>query len=167
MDELRKIMVPAGHSVTTAKLIEVLQKPSEVGDTLTDEQLAAACGKDTRPAGDGYANLMSAIKYVRKHDGVVWGRLTGANAIKRLSAEEIATVAERASSTIRRAATATVSKLKCVALDNVPEEARPKYTSLLAQHGALAAFAKGDTRKKLIARGGPAFDPSKLLESFK
>jgi hypothetical protein len=167
MEELRRIRVPAGHSVTTAKLIERLTQPSKIGDLLTDEELMAFCGKDTRPDGNGYRNLASAIKYVRKHDGIVWERVRDAEAIKRLVPDEIISTAEAASSRIRRTATAAAEKVKTVPLDSVAPEERPKFTALLAQHAALASFAKTDTRKKLIARGGGAFDPAKLLESFK
>lgn len=164
--DIRRIKVPAGHSVTTAKLIELLQKPSEIGDTLSDEALTAECGKATGANGDGYASLMSAIRYVRAHNNIVWARVHGADAIKRLCADEIADVAERSSSMIRRAAKATVSKLSCVEMGKVDEKDRPRFTSLIAQHGALAAFAKSDTRKKLLARGVPTFDPNRLLEAF-
>lgn len=159
-------MVPAGHSVTTGKLIELLQKPSEIGDTISDEQLTAACGKDTRPGGNGYGHLHTAINYVLKHNQLVWQRVRGAEAIQRLDPDGIADAAKRSSSMICRAAKKSVAKLQCVELEKVEESDRPKFVSLLAQHGALAAFAKSDTRKKLEARDCPTFDPSKLLSAF-
>jgi hypothetical protein len=166
MEDLKRIMVPAGHSVVTAKLIEVLQRPSKIGDVISDEDLTDACGRDTRTGQKGYNNLCRAINFVLNHNGLVWKRLRDADAIKRLSAPEIEDVAKRATTSIGRAARKNVTKLQCVPLDDVPETDRTRFTSLIAQHGAIAAFSKPDIRKKLEVREGVTFDPAKALAAF-
>ncbi len=81
-ESVKATAVQQGMRLATSKLIEVLSA-GKVGDVLTDEQLFAICERKTMPGGDGYVNLLSAIRHVeRKKYGLVWRRVAAAGCIK-------------------------------------------------------------------------------------
>jgi hypothetical protein len=165
--EVRRIMVPHGISLPTAKLIEKI-KDGKPGDVLSDADLTAACGRPTEPEGSGYANLMSAISYVRRMHGVVWERVRAERCIKCLNPKEILSTADASAGKIRRESMKSVQKLRTIVLDNLEESERPAVLSRMAQHGTLAQFAKADSRKKFEAGNvSAAISPAKMLELLK
>lgn len=158
----------SGMGPVTAQLVELL-KVGKPGDTLTDEQLTAHCGRDTSPEGKGYGNLQTAIKHVASSDTpVVWERIRGANAIKCLTGSETTTSVQRDLTSVRRRSYRAVKKLKAIDMGSLSPTEVSKVNVLSAQVGTIAAFAKPDTTKKLEARQVQSVpDMTKFLEVWK
>jgi len=165
--EVERIAVPHGLSVTTAKLIEKM-KGGKPGDTLTDDELTEACGKNTKVTGDGYSNLQTAIRYCVNNHGIFWQRITGAWMLKCLTASETLMTGSSQLKRISRRARRTVKQLRTINVAELPNGEAPKFNTLVAQCTSLAMFASTDATKKLEARGlTQPIDMGKLLEAMK
>ncbi len=164
--QVQRIPAVPGMALATEKLIERL-KAGRVGEVVTDEELTRVAGKNTRPNGDGYANLQSAIGYVSRRHQVVWSRQRGACAIKCLSADEIVTAGESDLETVHRRSKRAVLRLNIASSVETDAAKLPRLHALLAQHGTLAAFSRHDTLKKLEARQvQQPLDMKRLLEGI-
>lgn len=151
-----------------ASLVKLLAA-GKVGDTLTDEQLATACGQPVTPGSNGYASLQSAIRYVRVNHAMEWKRVLKANAIKCLNASETLVVGQSDLRQIRRRTKRSLQKLGTVKLKDLPQEERHTHTILSAQLGALHLCADVGTTKKLAARVEEITNPdaTRVLEMFR
>lgn len=158
--------VPGIHFISSM-LVDRL-KSGKPGDVITDEEMRELCGKDTRPGGDGYCYLATAIKICLKEHRVVWKRTRGAWCIKCLVLEELLLVAKTNSVRIHKTAKKSIETMQTVSLDVIPEVKRPEYLARMAQFGTIAAFTKKDTQEKMIARNiCQPFDVQKMLEAMK
>jgi hypothetical protein len=164
MSELRKIMVPRGHSIVTAKLIEMLET-GKVGDVLTDEAMSAAVGVDCSVQGKGYPSLMSAIRWCIRNHSIHWQRIHGSHSIKCAASSETLTAVEGNIRQVKKRMGRTLKLSACVKVDDLPGEEKTKFLAMVAQVGTLAQFASGSTTKALVARHiTAAFDPAKTLQ---
>lgn len=146
----KSIHVPCGLCLCSAKLIEFLRAAE--GDTLTDEDMTAHCGKDTRPDGNGNGSLSTAVRYVLRNDGIHWQRIRGARAIKRCTPSETVSTAQAAQKHIHRSSKRAVMKLNTVSLPFLAENERTPFLTLAAQLGTLAMMSSRNAAKQLEAR---------------
>jgi len=155
-----------GMSPVTAKLIDKL-KTGKVADILTDMELEEHCGRDTRVTGNGYGNLMTAIRHTTRRYDLVWARIKGENALRCLGSKAIA---EGLESDIKR----TGKRMKwanirasLVKLDELGEDLSKRFIANKVITGTIKLLTKKTTLKKLMASSVSIVDPRKLLESFK
>lgn len=157
-----------GRSLATKRLIELLSdiaKPH--GSRLTDEVMSEHCGKDTRPGGDGYGNLGTAIRACEK-DGIMWKREPGAGCIVKCDNERVMDAAGKARKHGKRTAGRALNQLRCADLNAMTPEGRTEYLAELAVAGTMVVAADNRTMKKLKARNVQSpIDPGRLLEAFK
>lgn len=164
-DELQRMHIRPGLRLETLKLIEKL-KAGKIGDVLTDGELTELCGKCTRVGGEGYAYLLSAIKYVLREHGLVWRRVTGEDTIKCLDAKEVRSKAAADRQSTSRRGKRTVRQIQAV-YDTADETTRAALNRELSTHGALVAMASNKMQKKLEARNPVAEpNPRALLEAL-
>lgn len=164
--DVKQVQIRPHMRLETVKLIEAL-KQGKVGDTKTDEELKAICGKDTFVGGAGYAYLQSAIRHVLNNEPhLVWQRVTGAGCIKCLGAPEVASTADSVRRSTCRREKRVVRQMRAVYKD--AEDGEQKELGMrMAVHGTLAAMASSQMAKKLEARDvSEAADPAKLLEAM-
>ena len=165
MSDTRFPHVP-GHSPVSAKLIEILRDSK--ADQLTDEALTAACGKDTRSGGKGYASLGVAIRYVAKHHGIVWERIPKAWAIRKLDSSQIVESTGRGMRRMGRIGKREVIKLGAVEVQALPIAERSRYNAHAAQLSTLVVLASRDATKKLETRNeSSGLDLKRLLDAMK
>ncbi len=164
MSELRKIMVPTGHSVKTAKLIELLEA-GKVGDILTDKALSEAAGEDCSVTGKGYPSLMTAMRWCVRHKAIHWHRIHGAKAIKCAASEETVMAVESNIRHVKKSMGRTLKLSGCVKLNELPADRKTEFLAMVAQVGTLNQFASANVTKSFTARNvTTAFDPAKTLE---
>ena len=160
MSESKSVPAVGRLGVTAAALVERLRQ-GKPGDTFTDEQMQAICGKDTSSEGAGYSSLQSAINHVRANHGLVWQRIQKANAIRCLSADETVVNVGSDLRAIRKRTRRTVSKLETVDVSKIENaENRSRATVLAAMFGAIQAVSSSATVKKLDVRAGDIKTPS-------
>jgi hypothetical protein len=140
----------SGMSPRTMKLIERL-KTMKPGDAVSDAELTTVAGASTAVGGDAYANLMSACRYVLRHEGIVLERVVGAHVIKCLNGPETVTSVERGRERIGRRVRREVSKLRVVDVSQLPAGEKTTALVLRAQLGALSTYSSAGTAKKLAA----------------
>lgn len=158
-----------GRSPETAALIARLET-GKPGDILTDEELTKiANGRDTMPGGEGYGYLTSAIRHLAACPApVYWERIRGAYAIRRITDSEKVKSSDADRKSVSRRAKKAARRLAFTNRENLTQEEAAKANALHAQLGTIAAFAHGDTTKKLEARAvQSAPDMTRLLEAFK
>lgn len=168
MSEVKTIPAVGKLGPTAAQLVEKL-KDGKAGDTLTDEQLAAICGKATGPNQPGYSSLQSAISHVRSNHGLTWQRLPKANAIRCLNAEETVESVTGDLRSIKKKSRRAASKLRTVDPSKIKDDStRHKVTVLGAMMGALQVMAAGATVAKLEVRAHELSTPDagKVLGLF-
>lgn len=133
----------SGVSITTAKLIERLQE-GDVGDTVTDDELTEYCGRDTRPNGDGYSNLLSAIRYVTHHHDIVWDRQVGEGYLKALNSSERLSLTERRRKHIHGTSRRAGLELPSPTADDLTDEER---SAVLVKDAQLKFLIVGSSTK--------------------
>ena len=135
----RQFTAVPGLSVESQLLIDRLRK-SSIGDIVTDTVLNAVCGTDVSSKGRGYGFLQTAIKHLEQ-EGIVWQRLRGERAIKRLNAVEISSTSKSARKHIRRVASRTLLKLGAFKPSSLPAEQQADYIQEISAMGTLAQFS--------------------------
>ncbi len=163
-EEIKRVLVPRGHSLTTAKLIEILEKGA-VGDVLTDEKLSGMAGKDCSVKGKGYPSLMSAIRWCISQHAIHWQRIAGSHAIKCVTSVETVEAVESNIHQVKRRMHRTLKLSRCVKLPELKTEDRTKFLAMVAQAGTIEQFAGGAATKALASRNvKDAIDFGKTLE---
>lgn len=153
-------------SPTTAKLIDALRAVQ--GDTITDEELMAVCGKDTRSNRPGYGNLTTAIRRIRREDSIVWARVRGANALRRLDGNGIDNTLNASLKHIRKMGRTAVEKSGCVKASDLEGEELSSFLAKQAILGTMILMGRTQTIKQLAARKiDNAMLAPALLEAFK
>lgn len=170
MNEVQKSdAYPFMHGIcpATSKIIDKL-KNGEVGDIVTDEELKDICGKDTKPHGNGYGNLGTALRILeRKHDKV-WLRVKGANCLKCCNSTEIADVCDNDIQRVRRRTNRTNNRIVLVDISQLSSDDAKRFMANSALSGTIELMSRRNTIKKLIARGTKtSIDLPKLLAVFK
>lgn len=150
-DEIRKFPNYSGLSPRTSKLIERL-KTMKVGDTVSDDELSTVAGANTAVGGEAYSNLLSACRYVLRHEGIVLERVVGAHCIKCLNGTETVTSVERGRANIGRRVRREATKLRQVDVAALPQTEKTTALVLRAQLGVLATYSSAATTKKLAAQ---------------
>jgi hypothetical protein len=135
--------IVSGMSLTTARLIERLRQ-GQVGDTVSDEELTELCGRNTRPDGDGYNNLLSAIRYVTRNHGVVWERQVGENYLKALDSTERLSLVERRRKHVHRTSRRAGLELPSPNADDLTYEQR---SEVLVKDAMLRCMIVGSSAK--------------------
>lgn len=160
---INRIMVPRGHSLATASIIELLEK-GETSDVLTDEQISTVANKDCSVTGNGYSSLMSAIRWVISNNGIHWQRVKGSGAIKCVTSAETITAIEGNIRQVKKRMSRTIKLSACVDVNAIPQTDRPKFLAMVAQAGTIAQFASSNATKALEARNvKEPFDFTKTL----
>lgn len=156
-----------GISPVTSKIVDRL-KTGKIGDIVTDEELLNICGKDTKPHGDGYGNLGTALKILERKHGKVWMRVKGANCLKCCNSEEIADVCDSDIQRVRRRSKRANNRATLVDISILSNDDAKRFMANVAITGTIELLSKRDTAKKLMARETKtSIDLPKLLEAFK
>jgi hypothetical protein len=156
-----------GLSPVTSKLVDLL-KVGKPNDKLTDEEMSAHCGRDTRVGGNGYGNLGTAIGRTEKFYGIVWKRVLAENCIVCLTDEGKMSVVQDSTVSIHRKARRAIRVGGLVDINNIPEDKRSGFLVTAAQVGATELMTRTTTARKLLARGViKTPDISLMLEAFK
>lgn len=170
MDEvLQKEAYPfmPGISPVTSKIVDKL-KTGTIGDVVTDEELKAICGRDTRPQGNGYGNLATALKMLERNHDKVWMRVKGAYCLKCCDSQEIAVACDSDIQRVRRRTKRTNRRGMLVDIDKLQPDDAKHFLANMAISGTIALLSKKDTSKKLMLRDiKTPMDLPKLLEAFK
>jgi hypothetical protein len=119
---------------------------------LTDEQLEHACDRKTAPGGDGYAYLMSAIRYVEREHGIVWKRVTGAGQIQCLGPKEVTTLADSVRKSTYRRSKRTVRQIAAV-YDEADNDTRIELNRQMAVQGNILTMSSPQMQKRLKGKG--------------
>ena len=171
-EQQKQTVVLGGMRQATVKLIEKL-KTGKPGDTATDAELTEACGKSTRPCepdtklpGEGYAYLLSAIRYCEREYGVVWRRVHGEEHIQVLNNAGKLGLASSHRKHVHRMAKRTMRVLGSVVPSELDDEAKRDFLSMSAMHGALATLTTSKAVKKLKAGEPVVADPKRLLAAL-
>ena len=160
--DARRMPPIGGICPQTARLIELLQATDK--EVLTDEEMTAACGRQTRSGGNGYGNLHTAVGYVFRTTGVLWERIHRAGAIQRLDDKGKITCSDKHHRSGQRKTRRSVEALRAVDAEGLPAEQRRDFLATLAQRQTLLILGRTDTRKKLAARNvADPLDVRKLL----
>lgn len=156
-----------GMSPVTMKLIDGL-KNGKHGDMLTDTQLSAICGEPTAPGQKGYAKLASAIRYCKRHHGVVWCRQYHGGLIKCLDDAERLDYTHQRRRKARRVIRDAGLIASTIDLEKLPAERRAEHAAITAQLRGLAVFTDSGFTKALVAsRANVPPTADKLLTAFK
>ena len=139
-----------------------------VGDIVTDEELTALCGNDTRTGGKAYGCLQSAMRQALKKNNLVWKRIIGANALKCLGPTEVVETVHSNRHSICRKAKTAVQKLHAVAqVANCGTQEKMSLTMAAAHLGSIAILSSNATQKKMEARTiTQELDMNKMLEAM-
>jgi hypothetical protein len=165
MSETR--FIPSGYSPTTGVLADRL-KSGKPGDVVTDEELTSVCLKDTRVDGDGYNNLLSAMRYCEKTQGVVWQRVRGENRLECQNDEGKYHAGRSRLSSARRFARTASRVLLLTDIDSLPEDDRPKARAAAAVAGMMSAVSRPSAVKQLADMGASEVPAQKaLLDIFR
>jgi len=167
MNETVTFTTIAGMSPSTSKLISRL-KSGEQGQTISDDELSIIAGRDTRVKGDGYANLMTAIKHVRRNHALAWERIKGAAAIRCLVCEEAIESGDRRRRLAGRHVKIGIQTLHTIDIAKVKQEDRTLILVRMAQLGAIAMAASSNTTREMEKRS-ISEPPSRaaLIDMFK
>jgi hypothetical protein len=158
--ETRAIPAVGRLGVTAAALVEALRH-GKPGDTYTDEQLQAICGKATGAGEPGYGALCSAINHVRTNNGRVWQRIRSAGAIRCLDPDETVVNVGSDMRSLRLRARRAASKLQTVDTAKIKDpENKTKAMVLGAMFGAIRAVSSTGTLKSLGVRTQQLQTPS-------
>jgi hypothetical protein len=133
----------------TTQIVELI-KDISINDEYTDEAMRKACGKDTKPGGDGYRYLRSALRIVLRDHGRLCKRVRGKGCIKCLNVGDAITVVKSNLRAIRKNGTQSVRALAAVS-EHASAEELPQVNALVAQVGTLAVLASSTQTKKLIS----------------
>ncbi len=149
-EELSKYPHITGIAPQTVKLIERF-KDLNPGDTVTDSEMTALIGRNTRDhgVGGGAGNLDSATRYVERHHGRIVRRIKGAGIVKCLNASEVVNVVERRREHIGRTSRRAGRELSHVDTAKLEPAEKTKALVLRAQIGMLSSFASANTQKRL------------------
>lgn len=164
--EANVIAGPQGMRLATAQLIEKL-KEGKQGDVLTDEELSSLCGRKTCVNGDGYHNLMQAIKNVERNHGLVWQRVAGSGCIKCITDEEKLARLGGKIDHIGRVARREMNVGATINLSALPKDRQMEAGAKVAVLGLHRQFGTKKAVKALETRGTmKAPDMAKMLEMF-
>lgn len=156
---------PHGYAPETGILIERLSTGNP-GDIVTDEELSRMIGRDTRPDGDGYTYLLSAIRYVCRNHGVVWSRRRGEHLLVCQDSAGALTLAQSGVQHIRRAAIRSLDVLATVKHNELTAEQRVAHRATLLQIGAIRTFSRGSTYRQLQRSTVDVVPTKELLRAF-
>jgi|GEM_PF-6718967 len=165
---IKRIPSFPGIGLTTRKLVDLLQ--STKSDRISDEELTAACGKNTRDngKGGGAGALASAIRYVLNHDGKVWARERGVASIKLLDDVERAELPSAARRSVNRKFRRELRKADTVDRSKLNDRTRKLFEAECAQMTFAAHAMSANTIKKLEARSATTPEEVlKMLEALK
>jgi hypothetical protein len=156
-----------GLSPVTAKIIDRL-KDGNVGDIVTDEELQACCGRDTRPNQNGYGNLATALKRLERIHGKVWLRVKGSDCLKCCDSIEIANTCDNDIQRVRRRTKRLNRRASLVDVESLKPDDAKRFMANCAISGTIGLLSQTSTAKKLMARNtDKPIELPKLLEAFK
>jgi hypothetical protein len=153
MNEVNRLKSVPGMSLQTLKLIDLLSN-GKVGDIITAEAMSQCIGVGVCPDDKGNAYLQSALRYLIKHNGLVWRWQAKQFCVKCLDANEITELADWRRGKIKRESRKACREV-AIALDRgaeLSDDQRGKALALAAQHGTIAQFAGSSTTKAIEVR---------------
>jgi hypothetical protein len=161
-----KELVIGKYSLYTAKLIELLTGTDK--QLISDAELEACCGFDTRPGERGYGFLQSALRHVMRESRRHWCRARGEGCIKLLGPGETRDNVQQDQRHLRKTARRSLVKLNTVKTEQLSDDKKREYYAQAAQMGTIALVADTKTRKALEDMTAPKpLDFKGLLEGFK
>lgn len=151
-------------SIFTNKLIAYLR---EQDGTVTDEQLGAVIDMKCDVQGKGYNYVLSACKQLEK-EGMVWCRIRGAKALKRLHDNgELRELVQSSRKHVSRTMKRAIVRADAIDISVMAPDERSRHVAEAAQLGALAWLSSDGARKQLSARHAAAeVDPKRLLAAL-
>lgn len=141
---------PWNRAPETEKLITLLSETDH--DILTDEELERMIGKSCRVGGKAYPQLLSAIRYVRRHHRRVWKREPKTGCIRLADTGQCFKIAESCNKSIRRIGRVGMGTMAAIHREKLSEaECRAMHANVAA-FGSIVMFSEKTTRKALEAR---------------
>lgn len=151
---------------TACQLVELL-KSGKPGDTISDDTLSRACGRDTSPGGKAYPNLNTAIRYCEANFGVIWQRVPKSGMLKVLDAAETTEVGASGVKAISRKSKRVNRQLATVDTSELSDDQKSRLYAMRSQVGMFELFADSKTTKQLADKQVHATpDVKKLMELF-
>jgi len=127
------------------KLIEVPE-----GETITYPDLSQTINRDVQSVA--YGNLHTARRMAQKDNQITFGTVRGVG-LKRLSQEETVSTSEHFIKRIRRTARNGIRQVSSISdFDAMPNEARVKHNTAMSVLGAMYAFTKPGSIKRIENR---------------
>ena len=129
-----------------AKILRSVLQESEVGQTITYDELSRAIGRDVRQ--HAISALGTARRGLLRERGYVFGveRNVG---LTRLSDELVVDSIESDRRRLQRTANRSLRKLETVKFDELPEEKKKAHVVASAQLGVLSMFSKASSARKI------------------
>jgi len=164
-----------GMRRATVLLIERL-KQGKPGDSLTDAELTALCGKDTRAvcqdgtrkAGDGYGYLQTAMRHCLREYGILWRRVVGEGRVECIPNEAKVEVANAVRRHMHRQSKYAMRVLGSVDTAALNHDQRREHLIATAIQGTLLQASAPTTVKRLAQNNNPQpLDMHKLLAAMR
>lgn len=134
-------------SVDAVKLAEVLAS-TEVNQIVKYTYLTEVIGRDVLQN----RSLMETAKaIVQRENGFVFAAVRSVG-LKRLQSEDIVDLGDNARARIRRVASTTTKKLKCVQYDAMPREKQIKHNTTLSMLGVIAELGSEKSYLRLESK---------------
>lgn len=135
----------SGMCVFTSRAIDAM-KDGKPGDKIGREAMASIIGRDCKPASRGYANVNSAINYVRNR-GIFWQWVRSAKAWVCLAPDQIADETQRGVSKVHRTAGRVLKGAACCDVKKLTTDQKRQFDlattrAALARTATSAAMAK-------------------------
>lgn len=148
IQEPKRIAVPPNYSLQTGMLIAFLKDHQ---GPVSDNDLTEACGRDTRPHGNGYSCLATAIKYLKREHAVCWVRMRGENKLVRADNERIDVLCLSRRRRANRTGKQALLELNCVNTSEMDFVARQQYIANVAYFGSIEILTRAVAQKKICA----------------
>lgn len=128
----------SGMCVFTSRAIDAM-KDGKPGDKIDRQKMTELVGRDCKPTGKGYANVNSAINYVRNR-GVFWQWVRATKAWVCLAPNEIADETQRGVSKVHRTAGRVLKGAACCDVKKLTSDQKRQF-DLATTRAALARTA--------------------------
>lgn len=163
-NEVKRFRAIPGYHPMTLKLIEYLGEKNP-GDFMTDDELAEVAGAQTKPGGEAYAYLLSAIRWQRKA-GKDFQRVRDGGGIKCLEATETDDAVKSEARAIHRKTGRTLIRAETVDVQKLPDDRRSAFLARTSQLSALYGLSADRVTKKLDGVDNQEPDMKELLKAL-
>lgn len=134
-------------SADAVKLAEMLAK-TEVNQIVQYAKMSEIIGRDVL---QNRSLMQTAKAIVQRENRYVFAAVRNVG-LKRLQSEDIVDLGDNARARIRRVASTTTKKLKCVQYDAMPKEKQVKHNTTLSMLGVIAELGSEKSYLRLEAK---------------